>query len=71
MLRRVTQPPHIAEPLYQSKEFPFEELYPKGDSGVFLDESFQLDPDKSDLENSILLYQNLSLDETQASDKRL
>jgi hypothetical protein len=57
--------------LYLNKEFPYEEQYPKGGSGIFLDDNFELNPDISDLENSILLYQNLELDETQASDKRL
>jgi hypothetical protein len=57
--------------LYLEKEFPYEELFSKGDSGIFLDDNFELNPNKSDLENSIALYQNLELDETQASDKRL
>ena len=56
---------------YLSEKFPFEEIYPRGDSGIFLDENFELNTDKSDLENSMQLYQNLVLDETQASDKRL
>jgi hypothetical protein len=56
---------------YLEKEFPYEEIFPKGDSGIFIDDKFELNPDKSDLENSIALYENLDLDETQASDKRL
>lgn len=57
--------------LYLKEEFPYEEQYPKSDSGIILDDNFDLNPDISDLENAILLYQNLELDETQASDKRL
>lgn len=56
---------------YLEKEFQYEEIYPKGKSGIFLDDNFELNPDRSDLENSIALYQNLELDVTQASDKRL
>lgn len=56
---------------YYYDEFPYMENYPRGDSGIFLDDTFQLEPDKSDYENSIALYQNLELNETQASDKRL
>ena len=57
--------------IYLAEIFPYEEIFPKGDSGIFLDESFELNPDKSDLDNSIALYKSLELDETQASDRRL
>lgn len=57
---------------YLSDDFPYEQKYPKGGTGIFLDEKFSLDPQKSDFENSVLLYDALSgLDETQASDERL
>jgi len=58
-------------PLYQEEKFPYEEIFPRGETGIFLDENFDLNPDKSDLDNSIALYQSLELDETQASDNRL
>jgi hypothetical protein len=57
--------------LYLGDKFPFEEKFPRGSSGVFLDPKFQLSNDKSDFENSKALYENLELNETQASDKRL
>lgn len=57
--------------IYLAEIFPCEEIFPKGDSGIFLDESFELNPDKSDFDNSIALYQSLELNETQASDRRL
>lgn len=55
---------------YQSK-FPFEERYPKGNTGIFIDANFDLDPENNDLLNSISLYEALELNETQASDPRL
>lgn len=55
---------------YQSK-FPFEERYPKGNTGIFIDADFDLDPNINDLENSIALYEELRLNEVQASDPRL
>ena len=57
--------------IYLAEIFPYEEIFPKGNSGIFLDESFELNPDKSDFDNSIALYQSLELNETQASDRRL
>lgn len=55
---------------YQSK-FPLEERYPNGSTNIFIPADFDLDPDASDLENSIALYEALKLNETQASDPRL
>lgn len=56
---------------YYQENFPYEERFPKGSTNLFLSSDFNLDSDKSDLENSILLYEQLSLNETQASDPRL
>lgn len=57
---------------YKLDSFPFEQKFPKGNTGIFLDEGFALDADKSDFENSVLLYDNLKhLNETEASDERL
>lgn len=56
--------------LYNVDEFLFEKKYAPGHSGIFLDYDLKLDPD-DDLRSSILLYSNLELDETQASDPRL
>jgi hypothetical protein len=56
---------------YYKESFPYEERFPKGSTSLFINEDFILDPNKSDLENSILLYNELHLNETQASDPRL
>ena len=56
---------------YLKNFFPYEERFPKGRTNLFMDDNFILDPDKSDIENSIKLYEQLSLTETQASDSRL
>lgn len=56
---------------YYKDLFPFEDRFPKGSTNLFISEGFQLDPEKSDLDNSILLYEELMLNETQASDPRL
>src|SRR5688572_9901109 len=56
---------------YYKEKFPFEERFPKGNTNIFIGENFDLDPEKSDLENCILLYNGLKLNETQASDSRL
>jgi len=56
---------------YYKDLFPYEERFPKGGTNLFIGEDFQLDSEKSDLENSILLYEELNLNETQASDPRL
>jgi len=57
---------------YLNKQFLYEEKYAKGPTGIFIDSEVKLDPDKSDLENSILLYESLKdLNEVQASDERL
>ena len=57
---------------YKLDSFPFEQKFPKGNTGIFLDEGFALDADNSDFENSVLLYDQLKhLNETEASDERL
>lgn len=56
---------------YYQESFPFEERHPKGRTNLFINANFNLDPDKPDLENSILLYEELKLNETQAGDSRL
>lgn len=56
---------------YLKHTFPYEERFPKGNTNIFITEDFDLDADKTDLENSILLYEELQLNETQASDPRL
>jgi hypothetical protein len=55
---------------YYRDHFPHEHRFPKGSTNILINEDFNLDPEKSDLENSILLYEELSLNETQASDPR-
>ena len=57
---------------YMKETFEFEENFPKGKTGIILDDKFELKPGKDgDFENSKALYENLELNETQASDKRL
>lgn len=62
---------------YLQEKFPWEEKFPKGSTGIFLPENFDLRiPDDKrnlfDLENSISLYENLAgMDETKASDPRV
>lgn len=57
---------------YKVDKFPFEEKFPKGNTGIFISEDFVLDAGKSDFENSKLIYEELkSLNEMQASDERL
>jgi Family of unknown function (DUF6339) len=56
---------------YYQESFPYEERFPKGTSNLFLPGDFSLDASKSDIENSILLYEQLNLSETQAADPRL
>lgn len=56
--------------LYDVDEFVFEEIFAPGSTGIFLNDNLKLDPD-DDLKSSMLLYDNLSLNETQASDPRL
>lgn len=55
---------------YTKDEFPHEEKYPLGSTNLFIDKNLSLDP-TNDLKSSIKLYENLNLDETQASDPRL
>jgi len=57
---------------YLDKEFVYEEKYAKGPTGIFIDSNLKLNPQRSDLENSIVLYEGLrGLNEVQASDERL
>ncbi|HVZ97800.1 MAG TPA: DUF6339 family protein [Chitinophagaceae bacterium] len=57
---------------YKADHFPYEEKFPRGNTGIFISEDFTLDADKSDFENSKALYEELkTLNETQASDERL
>jgi len=57
---------------YKLDRFPFEEKFPKGSTGIFISEGLVLDADKSDLENSKVIYEAFkTLNETQASDERL
>lgn len=68
LFRNLNSPEQIE--LYLCGKFQFAENFPKGGSGIYLEENFKLDPAKSDFENSKILYENLELNETQASDKR-
>lgn len=56
---------------YKEGKFPFDENYPKGGSGIYLRDDFDLNPEASDFENSKILFENIQINETQASDKRL
>ncbi len=58
--------------LYKSDKFPYEERFPRGETDIFIEQGFSLDPSKSDFENSKALYREFKmLNETQASDERL
>ena len=56
---------------YNHRLFPYSEKFAPGSSGIFMESNFDLNIQKSDLENSICLYKHLALNETQASDSRL
>jgi len=56
---------------YYKDNFPYEERFPKGGTNIFISDDFSLDAEKSDFENSVSLYEELDLNETQASDPRL
>lgn len=57
---------------YKLEKFPYEEKFPKGSTEIYLPADFILDSAKSELENSIALYEAMKdLSETQASDERL
>lgn len=57
---------------YFCKNFLYEEIYAKGATGIFIDDDLMLYPEKSDLDNSIILYEGMKgLSEVQASDERL
>lgn len=55
---------------YTKEEFPYKEKFPRGRTNIFIDQSLNLNPE-DDLQSAISLYENLSLNETQASDPRL
>lgn len=57
--------------LYNQPNFEFEDEYAVGGSGIYLNKDFYLDNDLGILNNAIKLYENLQLNETYASDKRL
>ncbi len=56
---------------YNQEHFAFEENFASGQSGIFINDNFNLNPDVHISINSINLYENLSINETQASDKRM
>jgi uncharacterized protein DUF6339 len=56
---------------YRSDKFIFESNFASGNSGIFIKEDFKLNPNDHISTNSINLYENLQINETQASDKRL
>lgn len=68
LIRGLREPEIIKR--YQEKKFSYEENYPIGSTGIFLNNDIKLDPG-NDFQSSITLYENLNLNETQASDKRL
>lgn len=56
---------------YKLDRFPYEEKFPRGSTAIFISDDLVIDNDKSDFENSKLIYEELkSLNETQASDER-
>jgi len=56
---------------YKSNKFVYEPIFAIGNSGIYIDKNFNLNPDEHISKNSISLYENLQINETQASDKRL
>ncbi|HWD88633.1 MAG TPA: DUF6339 family protein [Mucilaginibacter sp.] len=62
---------------YYNVNFPFKERFPKGNTNIFIDNGLSLNPGitgklaDADLESCIILYENLKLNEIQASDPRL
>ena len=56
---------------YKSEKFVFETILAAGKSGINISDSFRLNPDEHISFNSVSLYENLQINETQASDKRL
>jgi hypothetical protein len=56
---------------YKEDHFAFEKNFATGKSGIFINDNFNLDPDVHISTNSISLYENLRINETQASDNRL
>jgi len=57
--------------LYNQPNFEIEDEYAVGGSGIYLKKDFYLDHDLDILNNAVKLYENLELNETYASDKRL
>lgn len=56
---------------YNSVKFDFETNFAFGNSGIIISDDFKLNPKEHISTNSIFLYENLKINETQASDKRL
>lgn len=56
---------------YKEDHFTFEKNFATGESGIFINDNFNLEPDVHISTNSISLYENLLINETQASDNRL
>ncbi len=56
---------------YKSEKFVYETNFAAGHSGIFIKDDFKLNPNDNTSTNSINLYENLQINETQASDKRL
>ena len=56
---------------YKTDKFVFEKNFASGNSGIFINDDFKLNPIDHIATNSINLYENLQINETQASDKRL
>jgi hypothetical protein len=69
LFRNLNKPVYIE--YYKEDKFSFDENYPKGGSGIYLKDDFDLDPEAGDFENSKNIYENLKINETQASDNRL
>ena len=44
---------------YLIDSFKYEENYPLGNTRIFLDNLLELDTNKSDFDNSVILYENL------------
>jgi len=56
---------------YRSEKFIFDSNFASGTSGIFIKSDFKLNPNDHISTNSINLYENLQINETQASDRRL
>ncbi|RMZ51989.1 hypothetical protein EB822_00665 [Flavobacteriaceae bacterium PRS1] len=56
---------------YRSEKFIFDSNFASGTSGIFIKSDFKLNPNDHISTNSINLYENLQINETHASDRRL